>query len=1119
MPVTDDEPFVKRLHRDLVKEGIQVWWDRKAMESRGRSFLQEIRDAIEGIDRLIAVIGPKAVESDYVRYEWEYALLFAKSIVPLLRLGTYDLLPDDLQPEADQGLAAAGLGILHSPDFRDDVAYQASLTELVEILRKGVPELGSVDGTPALPPHFLPRREDILRLQSTVLADVQKPTVITSAEQTSALQGMGGIGKSVLAAALARTLATRHAFEHGIVWLTVGENATRRTLLDNIKHVGLAFGDDRAHYVDEAAAYARLPEILADKMCLLILDDVWSMDQIDPFRNALGPRCRQLVTTRDGGLVTGLGAEEHRVNLLSDEQAQALLTEWSGEAHKPSEAEARSVARECGNLPGALALCGAMARDEMLWSDMVSELKKANLRFIEQTLPNYPYKNVFRALKVSVDQLAREDSDDSKHYLEHYQELAIFPPDRAVPEAAILTLWSHTNALPPSYARKLLTILDKRGLVRMTGTAPARLISMHDLQHDYLLATTPDIAAYHRRLLDAYRAACTDDWASGPDDGYYFQQLPYHLAEAKQWEDLVAFMLDPGILDKRLDDPYGINASFDLALRAIISDEPLAAVPLAFKLALGWQAFRRGRLYATRLFEPVRQGKLGEFERRLSLYAVDQEWRAAARLTAAWLAPDSVRSEADKLRLENRTGTTLDERVDAFFNNREAKFQTIEDCVGEWEIEHIFMQYGMMDAEQRDSARFDPDREENRNLVATIAPKLVGFAQTDSQQGTQKFIEYLRLIATNEYREYRNESLWEILCAAVRHRKACWVRDRLESIISAACSGGGRAFSGAVHAAFANVTDRTELRVAIEQAVDEARNVAQKQSREPGKSDTWSELLRTFCALAEVKAVLIGDDATDLIHDALACHSGYAGFRAPACLTLVESIDICGANSALKDQALDEARNAAQNVLNPAFCTRMLSRVSALHWEWWKRAPMSGSDLTTCIKEFDKDPGAVAFTARDRFDERQEWLQERQNDPEIESIRQRSTLAELVDVYNVSLSDLVTANPDVSPDADLSGGPTVRVPDPLFTPMLAAFFSAKVLSCPDFSREKRVELILKLVPPACTNPTTLDTVLGRLLLALRQDVAAHPVGLERSLDEIARAVRDYAAPATTAASG
>ena len=42
----DDEPFVRRLYQDLTEFGYDVWWDREAMESRGRTFLQEIRDAI-----------------------------------------------------------------------------------------------------------------------------------------------------------------------------------------------------------------------------------------------------------------------------------------------------------------------------------------------------------------------------------------------------------------------------------------------------------------------------------------------------------------------------------------------------------------------------------------------------------------------------------------------------------------------------------------------------------------------------------------------------------------------------------------------------------------------------------------------------------------------------------------------------------------------------------------------------------------------------------------------------------------------------------------------------------------------------------------------------------------
>ena len=59
----DDEGFVLKLYEELVRNDVNVWWDRRAMESRGRTFLQEIRDAIEGSDRVLAVIGPMASKS------------------------------------------------------------------------------------------------------------------------------------------------------------------------------------------------------------------------------------------------------------------------------------------------------------------------------------------------------------------------------------------------------------------------------------------------------------------------------------------------------------------------------------------------------------------------------------------------------------------------------------------------------------------------------------------------------------------------------------------------------------------------------------------------------------------------------------------------------------------------------------------------------------------------------------------------------------------------------------------------------------------------------------------------------------------------------------------------
>ncbi|RZB30894.1 MAG: hypothetical protein AEth_00848 [Candidatus Argoarchaeum ethanivorans] len=529
----DDESFVKQLHDDLIEHGFDVWWDQQTMQSRGRTFLQELRDAVEGSDRLIAVIGPNAVRSDYVRAEWEHALLFSRGVVPILREGDYSLIPDELSK-------------FHCPDFQRERPYNEALDELLRILAEPVPPPGPLlTAVPSLPPHFLPRSDEITRLGETVLADVQRPTAITSARQTTALQGMGGVGKSVIAAAFARATETRRAFTDGVIWLTIG---LKPDLLSNLKLVGTAFDDDPANYVDLDSARARLPGVLSDKVYLIVLDDVWNVAHATPFVNALGPRCRLLVTTRDGSLVTALGAEEHSMDVLTDAAALQLLANWCDQDVGSLPPEAVLVASECGNLPLALSLCGAMARDGIPWSDMLEALEEADLTFIEGKIPNYPYPDVLKALKVSVDALAKENTAAAQHY----HELAVFPVDEAVPEAAVLTFWLHTDGLKERDARRLLTTLERKALLRLEGEAPHRLVSLHDLQHDYLRAVVGDLSSLHDRLLDAYQERCVDGWKSGPNDDYFFEHLAYHLVEAGRKEDLHELLLDFNWLQAKL---------------------------------------------------------------------------------------------------------------------------------------------------------------------------------------------------------------------------------------------------------------------------------------------------------------------------------------------------------------------------------------------------------------------------------------------------------------------------------------------------------------------------------------------------------------------------------------
>src|SRR5207253_1069291 len=97
---------------------------------------------------------------------------------------------------------------------------------------------------------------------------------------------------------------------------------------------------------------------------------------------------------------------------------------------------ARTVARECGNLPLALAMIGAMVgSDPSRWENVLHKLRNADLEKIRQAFPDYPYPNLMKAIDVSVEAL---DASLRQRYL----DCAAFPEDTLVPEVVFETFWA-----------------------------------------------------------------------------------------------------------------------------------------------------------------------------------------------------------------------------------------------------------------------------------------------------------------------------------------------------------------------------------------------------------------------------------------------------------------------------------------------------------------------------------------------------------------------------------------------------------------------------------------------------------------------------------------------------
>ena len=111
------------------------------------------------------------------------------------------------------------------------------------------------------------------------------------------IRGMGGLGKTVLAQAVAWVQAEqRH-----VIWLDFGQNPDCLTLLNIlIQELGGA-----VTYSNESDAQSWLRENTIDKDCFLVLDDVWNIKHASLF-DFLSGSCQLLITTRDADVVRSI---------------------------------------------------------------------------------------------------------------------------------------------------------------------------------------------------------------------------------------------------------------------------------------------------------------------------------------------------------------------------------------------------------------------------------------------------------------------------------------------------------------------------------------------------------------------------------------------------------------------------------------------------------------------------------------------------------------------------------------------------------------------------------------------------------------------------------------------
>ena len=169
----------------------------------GASWSIVLEDALTNCHVLIAVLTEGSYISEICRAEQMWALEKGKQVIPVLAT-----------PGAPRPLHLNSLNYRTYPSQERELL--ADLGTPPAITASSLKPL-RYDTIPPLPQNFIPR--------ATAVADLRNLLFTEGAETkiaVTAVAGMGGIGKTVLATALCRDTAVQRAFPDGIAWITIG---------------------------------------------------------------------------------------------------------------------------------------------------------------------------------------------------------------------------------------------------------------------------------------------------------------------------------------------------------------------------------------------------------------------------------------------------------------------------------------------------------------------------------------------------------------------------------------------------------------------------------------------------------------------------------------------------------------------------------------------------------------------------------------------------------------------------------------------------------------------------------------------------------------------------------
>jgi transcriptional regulator with XRE-family HTH domain len=301
-------------------------------------------------------------------------------------------------------------------------------TDLVKWLREECieripPEVQGVNRSRS----YVERSAELTRLRDLLLVDKAYRVPM---HRHVCLWGMGGIGKTVMAKAIALDERVQQYFRNGVLWAEIGPRGEPRDWLNRwCELLSLPVRGDES--VRELNVRVRKFLSAPGLRFLIVLDDVWQARDVEPLLVG-GPQSRVLLTMREKHPAQKLGVDDCFVEVggMTEEEAGMLIRRRLGERWREEEIElGREMTRMVDCLPLAIQL-GATVVKQRGWEYVLSHLRQEGQAIDVLALSKAERRE--HSLRLTLDLSYENLAQDPR---ELFERLGMFAPGE------IFTVW------------------------------------------------------------------------------------------------------------------------------------------------------------------------------------------------------------------------------------------------------------------------------------------------------------------------------------------------------------------------------------------------------------------------------------------------------------------------------------------------------------------------------------------------------------------------------------------------------------------------------------------------------------------------------------------------------